>query len=257
MAGINLQGQRFGRLTVIEENGRRSNQILWKCLCDCGKECSTIGQLLREEKTRSCGCLLIERRKEIRKTHGQADSPLYRVYRAMRNRCENPNVKSYQHYGARGIKVCERWHTFENFYADMGNRPEDGTLERIDNNGNYEPSNVRWATKKEQANNKRNNRIYVSSDGTEKNMSQWAKELGISPSGLQARIRRGMIQDDAVNKPAPKNLKKPNAKYTDDDIRTIRKLCLTTSNIKIAKMYGVSATSIYHIKIKQTYQDIL
>lgn len=149
-------GERYGRLIVIKILPPRKV----RCVCDCGKECDVERSHLRSGSMRSCGCLT----RELRTKHGMSHTKVYYVWHAMLQRCENPNSKNWKNYGARGISVCLQWHDFSQFFSDMGPRPPRGTLERIEVNGNYEPSNCVWASYRAQARNKRNN-VWVSVDG--------------------------------------------------------------------------------------------
>ena len=151
-----LMGQRFGRLVVINKEGRsKGREIIWQCLCDCNNLRIVIGSRLTSGRVKSCGCLQKDRTKEMNVTHGKYHSRIYSIWRNMFSRCTNSNHDSYPDYGGRGIQVCERWRKFENFFADMGDVPEGLTIDRIEVDGNYEPGNCRWATWSEQNLNKR------------------------------------------------------------------------------------------------------
>jgi hypothetical protein len=158
---VDITGQRFARLIVLNDAGRNQRGlVLWLCCCDCGNKIIVPGICLRSKNTRSCGCLQRDIARKIHLVHGhmphRAPTKTYNSWMAMRQRCNDPGQKHYNRYGGRGIKVCERWSSFENFLADMGERPAGLTLDRYpDNDGNYEPGNCRWATPAEQRKNQR------------------------------------------------------------------------------------------------------
>jgi hypothetical protein len=152
-----ITGQRFGRLVAIRVVGRSTRGYRWRCQCDCGNSHTVTATRLRRNHTRSCGCL---GKQGAPPKHGHAkrgrQHPLYSVWLGMRDRCNNPNNPAYKNYGSRGIQVCERWDNFPKFIVDVGERPSPRhVLDRIDNNGNYEPGNVKWSTPIESNNNKR------------------------------------------------------------------------------------------------------
>ncbi len=160
MAGsaIDITGQRFGRLVVVkrsEERLGRTREACWLCECDCGGTVVVRSSDLRYGKTQSCHCGNPAKWKHGHSLPNGRRSPEYRSWMAMRRRCTDPQADGWKFYGARGITVCERWEKFESFLADMGSRPDGHTLDRINPDGNYEPANCRWATPKQQANNRR------------------------------------------------------------------------------------------------------
>lgn len=160
MKNIDLTGQVFTKLTVIERAESQNNHARWVCACECGNIVIVKGIHLKSGHTKSCGCSKIELHTKRLTKHGHSGTSLYNVWCSMKERCFNEHAERYKDYGGRGITVCEEWrNSFEAFYADVSKLPhfsEQGySLDRINNNGNYEPNNVRWATIKEQANNKR------------------------------------------------------------------------------------------------------
>lgn len=189
MKFCDLTGKRFGRLTVIKRvyiNGNHNTH--WLCKCDCGNETVVESNHLKRGDTKSCGCLT----KKRSTTHGFSKTRLYSIYYKMKERTINEHDTAYQYYGGRGIKVCDEWiNDFKAFYEwAIDNGYKDGlTIDRIDTNGNYEPSNCRWSTRKEQANNRRTNKN-ISYNGETHNLKQWSEKLGINYGTLKARINR-------------------------------------------------------------------
>lgn len=201
---MNLVGQRFGRLTVIAEAQRRGKARYWLCRCDCGKEREYFLGNLRRGVSQSCGCISTERINAYNRTHGLTSSLEYPVWYDMIRRCEGRFEAGKHFYQDRGIKVCDRWkgeNGLLNFVEDMGPRPsQKHSLDRIDNDGNYEPNNCRWATHLEQMGNIRSNHN-LEYNGKIQCMAAWSRETGISVSGIQKRLKKGWSIEKALTTP--------------------------------------------------------
>lgn len=163
MRALELTGMKFGRLSAISpDNGRTSGHVVWNCRCDCGKEIKVPSTHLKRLNTKSCGCLRVDNAINIciRLTkHGQSRSRTYWVWNSIQQRCFNPKHIGFKYYGGRGITVCNKWRKFTGFYSDMGDAPDDLTIDRINNDGNYEPGNCRWTDRTTQESNKRAKRL--------------------------------------------------------------------------------------------------
>ena len=190
---MSLIGQRFGLLVVTGLGSPRFVTVR----CDCGKEKEATPKALRRGGVKSCGCQQYVGLNQT--THGQSSTATYNTWLRMIARCGNPQHPKYKYYGGRGIQVCERWlSSFENFLADMGHKPTGKTLDRYpDNNGNYEPENCRWATMREQSNNRRSN-VLVTAHGQTLTVAQWAEISGKRPATIHDRLRSGLAGESAV-----------------------------------------------------------
>lgn len=213
-----LVGSRFGSLTVQRSAHSDGKKRFWHFRCDCGKSCVKAGADVTKEVKRggtpNCGCLTKRLMSTNRKTHGMSKHPAYWVWRSMSDRCHLPTHQAYRNYGARGIRVCHRWRKFEAFWEDMGSTYRTGlTLDRINNNGDYNAKNCRWTTRREQGNNKRNN-VYVRSRVGSLTVSQAAEFWGINESTLRYRIAKGWPHDKLMIPPSPKNREKVEPELT-------------------------------------------
>lgn len=189
-----LTGQRFGRwsVTARAENTNKG-QSQWLCVCDCGTVRVINTNNIRQGSSKSCGCLKDELTSARSKTHGLTNTRTYRCWANMITRCENKNFSRHADYADRGISVCDNWQTFAGFLADMGECPSsECSIDRINNDGNYEPSNCRWATKVTQANNTRANNV-VTFNGVSRTLAEWSRLTGINYSTLRNRINRSKM----------------------------------------------------------------
>jgi len=201
---VNLTGKTFARLYVIGLAPTVKQKAQWLCRCECGKFPVVGARELQRGSTKSCGCLRAETsRRHMSGMDRTVDapnrlSPLYNIWKAIRDRCNNPRNKGYKNYGGRGISVCDRWDDFTVFLSDVGERPSPAsTLDRINNNGNYEPANVRWASRRQQSRNTRHNRI-ITVFGESKCQADWEVGSGLP---VDSRRRRGWCDECAVTKP--------------------------------------------------------
>ena len=187
-----MVGQRFGCLLVTGPVVFKKGGTYWTCKCDCGKLCVSHGTGLRKGRAKSCGCLRVVTMSKNMKTHGMSGLKIHRVWRAIIQRCTNPNDSNYHRYGGRGITVCpEWWYDFAQFFKDMGPQPSPKhTVDRIDSNGNYCKDNCRWATQEEQQNNRRDN-VLITYGGETKTTSQWAKQFNIERRIVADRFKAG------------------------------------------------------------------
>lgn len=203
-------GQRIGMLQIIAEAGKdKTGRRMLRARCDCGNERVSWETNLkrRTQGVKSCGCAKVK--------HGMWRHPSFEVWTGMMKRCYNAAAINYSRYGGRGIKVCKRWHDFPSFVSDMGDRPEGASIDRIDNDGDYEPSNCRWATAKEQGRNTSVNRI-IEIDGVAKPLAEWCEEFGMVYHKVWARLNLGWTPLAALTTPI-RTIKR---RRSDDDLCT-------------------------------------
>lgn len=195
-----LSGKKFGRLLVVDFKYIKSKFAYWECKCDCGNYKIIRGVALSYKATKSCGCLQTESRKKLFTKHNLVYSKEYKSWSGMKSRCSNPNLPGSEHYYGKGIKVCKRWGDFINFYNDMGPKPSGKhSIDRIDNDGNYEPSNCKWSTMEEQANNTSKN-VLLTYKGKTQTSTQWGRELGFNSLTIRQRISRGWSVEKTLTK---------------------------------------------------------
>ena len=192
-----ISGQTFGELTAISISHRKNHQTFWNCKCSCGKECKVSLNCLVRGHTKSCGHLK-------HKYNDMSKTKLYKVWKSMNERCYLPSAISYKNYGSRGIRVCDEWRndfvSYYNYVKQLPHFEEHGySLDRIDNNGNYEPGNVRYSTKKDQQNNRRNT-IFIEINDETKSVSDWAKISGLHQNTIRYRYDHGVQGYDLLKR---------------------------------------------------------
>lgn len=200
---INMIGEKIGKLTVVNRSHKRGTFTYWECLCECSKKTIVRSDNLRSKHTKSCGCLKATSN-GITKRYPYE----YSSWGSMRRRCTNPKDKAYKDYGGRGIKVCNRWmFSFKNFIQDMGRKPKGYSIERINNNGNYEPSNCKWATQEEQNNNKRGGFRcrYLTFGGKTLNLVGWSRVTGLPYTTITKRLALGWSLEKALTQKPSRN----------------------------------------------------
>ena len=199
---LDLTGEKFGRLVILYYGGSRNGKAQWVAHCECGNDKIVAAAGLRRGAITSCGCAQKEMMGARNRSHGKSKSnALYKIWLSMRGRCKNPRNKNYARYGGRGITVCDRWDDFEQFLADMGDRPSpQHSIDRIDNNKGYSPENCRWATQEVQGNNKSNNKR-LTVNGKTKTVMQWSRDTGIHHDVIYGRLRSGATHEEAIYGP--------------------------------------------------------
>lgn len=186
-------GQRFGRLTVTgPAPDIKKSYRMWFCLCDCGVKKAISQNHLRRGSTKSCGCLSSTEMLRQRSTkHGKYGQPIWAVWASMKQRCSDMSVRSYASYGGRGITVCDRWlESFENFFEDMGDRPEGLQLDRIDNNKGYSKENCRWVTPSQNCRNRRDT-LFITFNGATLSIMDWSDQIGVNTGTIRKRLKKG------------------------------------------------------------------
>ena len=239
----NLEGKKFNRLLVIRKVDVGKPMTYYECQCDCGNLHIANGAMIKSGNIKSCGCLQKEILSRSSKTHGFSKTRLYKVWQGMINRCRNPKHEYYSYYGGRGIEVCNEWKkdflvfrkwSLENGYDENAEFSE-CTLDRIDNNGNYEPSNCRWVSMKEQSRNK-STTSYAEIDGITKSVIEWAEEFGINPRLLSDRLKAGWKTKSELSKP-PVDIRHTTSKYITFNGKTL-------DQAGWAREIGISPTSL-------------
>lgn len=214
MKKINITNQRFGNLTVLRQSANMNKKTAWECLCDCGNVVTVTTSNLTCNRIKSCGCMKKELLIKRNSTHNQRNTHLYEVWKSIKQRCKNPQSYAYKNYGGRGITICKEWNNDFKAFSDWSyangytteNRTSEKTkltIDRINNDGNYEPSNCRWVTRSHQCKNKRNNKVILY-HGKSLCLVDWCKELNLHYTTISGRISRGWSIEKSFETPTKK-----------------------------------------------------
>lgn len=195
----NLAGQKIGRLLVLNRTNKSGSSI-WLCKCDCGKIVTVKHGSLQSNHTKSCGCLQVDIARKLATKHGLHKTRTYNIWNGILTRCKNPNHPSYAYYGAVGITVCDRWLSFKNFIEDMGECPDNQSIDRTDNLKGYEPNNCQWVEQHLQNRNQRSN-VLLTLDGKTMCQADWAKETGMKRETIARRINLGWEMEKILTCP--------------------------------------------------------
>lgn len=238
---MDLKNQRFGRAIVLKRVENKGRYVRWLCKCDCGNEFVALTQHLRNGSVKSCGCLLKEiagqKFIKLNTKHGKHKTRLYKIWAAIKGRCFNKNNLAYKNYGGRGITICDEWinnyPAFE-IWANENGYNDTLTIDRIDVNGNYEPSNCRWATRQEQQNNRRACR-YITYNGKTKTIAEWARILNIPANRIWHRLDRGWSIKQALStkKREARLIEYQGKKRTIKEWATVLKISVDTIRARI------------------------
>ncbi len=224
---IDLTGKQFGRWRVLERASvKKGTSVCWICLCDCGKRRVVASANLIRGDSRSCGCFNRDKIRAACLVHGNSpkkgQTPVYNSWCKMIGRCENPRNRAFPNYGGRGITISPKIRSFQNFYSLMGDRPAGMEIERICNDGDYAPGNIRWATHKEQQRNKRNNHL-LTYNGKTQCVTAWAEELGLKRATIEKRIHHGWPVERLLSPVKPQKVLKVSPSPDDKNGRRERK----------------------------------
>lgn len=255
MGNSDITGRRFAMLRVMHQHGvDKWRSKLWLCECDCGGTTVVRARSLTSGHTRSCGCIQREVAGMLNRSHGMSTSRLHKIWTMMKQRCNNPNHDSYKYYGGRGITYSELFETFEGFLANIPDGySEDLEMDRIDNDGDYAPGNIRWSTRVEQMNNtSRTGKLKHFDSGERTSYSNLSREFGVSAGTISRRVKSGMSLEDACSRP----IRNFAGRLNVDDVRKIKADLWSMSRRDVATWHNVDIQVVDGIRTERYYYHI-